>query len=326
MKKYRFFITLGIIIIILASVALIFHFRTEKDLHIGIAQFAVHGSLDNCREGFIEGLKEQGFIEDKNITIEVQNAQSDMGLASQIADSFLAAKYDLVCAIATPMAAICANTFDDKIPVIYCAVSDPSAAGLADENGKNIGKVTGTSDTLPIEDQLIMMRALLPEAKNLGLMYTVGEANSAVQVKMYEELAPKYGFDVVVTTVSNGSEIALAVPGLISKCDCISMVLDNTVVQYLDVLLEQADAAKIPVFGSEVEQVILGCVAAEGLDYIALGKHTGDMAAMVLKGEDANSIPYKVILDNKLYINTAKLEELNITVPEELLQRATIVD
>ncbi|HHU02269.1 MAG TPA: ABC transporter substrate-binding protein [Christensenellaceae bacterium] len=320
MKKYRFFV------VILVLIAVITNVSAKENYRIGIAQFAVHGSLDNCREGFIEGLAEHGFVEDKNITIEVQNAQSDMGLASQIADSFLAAKYDLVCAIATPMAAICANTFDDKIPVIYCAVSDPSAAGLADENGKNIGKVTGTSDTLPIEDQLIMMRALLPEAKNLGLMYTVGEANSAVQVKMYEELAPKYGFDVVVTTVSNGSEIALAVPGLISKCDCISMVLDNTVVQYLDVLLEQADAAKIPVFGSEVEQVILGCVAAEGLDYIALGKHTGDMAAMVLKGEDANSIPYKVILDNKLYINTAKLEELNITVPEELLQRATIVD
>ena len=54
---------------------------------IGISQFAEHGSLDNCREGFLEGLKEEGIEEGKNLTVKVNNADADMGTASEIAQS-----------------------------------------------------------------------------------------------------------------------------------------------------------------------------------------------------------------------------------------------
>ena len=55
---------------------------------IGIGQFAEHGSLDNCREGFIQGLAEAGIEEGTNLTILYSNAQADGGTASQIANTF----------------------------------------------------------------------------------------------------------------------------------------------------------------------------------------------------------------------------------------------
>ena len=61
---------------------------------IGISQFAEHGSLDNCREGFLAGLKNAGIEEGKNLTVEYQNAQTDTGTASTIADSYVSAKVD----------------------------------------------------------------------------------------------------------------------------------------------------------------------------------------------------------------------------------------
>lgn len=64
----------------------------EDGYKIGISQFAEHGSLDNCREGFLEGLKEEGIEEGKNLTVDYQNAQTDTGTASTIADSFVSAK------------------------------------------------------------------------------------------------------------------------------------------------------------------------------------------------------------------------------------------
>ncbi len=81
----------------------------------------------------------------------------------------------------------------------------------------------------------------------------------------------------------------------------------------------------IPVFGSEIEQVTLGCVAAEGLDYVALGMQTGRMAARVLKGEaEASDIPYETIEEESaLYVNTAACEALGVTIPEDLMARAT---
>ena len=55
---------------------------------IGIGQFAEHGSLDNCREGFLEGLAAEGIEEGKNLTVLYQNAQADGGTSAQIANTF----------------------------------------------------------------------------------------------------------------------------------------------------------------------------------------------------------------------------------------------
>lgn len=68
---------------------------------IGIGQFAAHGSLDNCREGFLQGLAEEGIVEGQNLTVLYENAQADGGIASQIVTNFVSQKVDLICGIAT---------------------------------------------------------------------------------------------------------------------------------------------------------------------------------------------------------------------------------
>ena len=136
---------------------------------IGISQFAEHGSLDNCREGFLEGLKEEGIEEGKNLTVKVNNADADMGTASQIAQSFVTDNVDLICAIATPSAQAAYNAAMEKgIPVVYTAVTNPVEAELATEDKMPVGAVTGTSDQLPVEAQLKMIREILPEVLVAG--------------------------------------------------------------------------------------------------------------------------------------------------------------
>ena len=297
----------------------------DPSFQVGIAQFAVHGSLDNCREGFIQGMLEQGFEDGVNVFYDYQNAQADMGLAAGIASKFVSSGYDLIAAIATPMAVVSVNTADGKIPVIYSAVSSPKDSGLANEQGLGEGLTTGTSDELPVEKQLQTIRALQPDAKVIGILYTLSETNSAVQVKQYQDLAPKYGFTVEATGITTGADVPLAAPALLKKVDLVTMVLDNTVVQYLDAVLDAAEPLKKPVYGSEIEQVVRGCVAAEGLDYFALGRQTGHLAARVLMGEDASQIPYETISESALYYNPQALEALGLTLPEDLLARGTDV-
>ena len=86
----------------------------ESDYTIGISQFAEHGSLDNCREGFLEGLKSAGIEEGVNLTVEYQNSQADTGTASTIADNFVSKNVDLICAIATPSAMSAYNSCLDS--------------------------------------------------------------------------------------------------------------------------------------------------------------------------------------------------------------------
>ena len=290
---------------------------------IGIGQFADHGSLDNCREGFLLGLAEEGIVEGENLTVDYDNANSDGSMAAQINQSYVGADVDLICAIATPMAqAAYAAARNTDIPVIYTAVTDPAAAELADAEGKPVGNITGTSDKLPVSEQLEMIRSILPEAKKLAIMYTTSEANSESSVAEYEALAGDYGFEIKAVGVSTAADIPLAADSMLADCDVVTMITDNTVVASLPVILAKAKAKNIPVFGSEIEQVKIGCLAAMGLDYVELGKQTGRMAARILQGEAASEIPYEQIEGASFYGNTAVAEQLGITLPEDLVAGA----
>ena len=140
---------------------------------IGISQFGEHASLDNCREGFLQGLAEAGLTEGVDYQIDYQNAGFDPSIATQIAQGFSSENAAMMVAIATPSATACYAAAEDRdIPVIFTAVTDPAAAGLT------AGNATGTSDQLPVEGQLDLIRRLQPNAKTIGILYTTSEPNS----------------------------------------------------------------------------------------------------------------------------------------------------
>ncbi|MBQ7429825.1 MAG: ABC transporter substrate-binding protein [Butyrivibrio sp.] len=299
----------------------------EGEYTIGISQFAEHGSLDNCREGFLAGLAEEGIVEGENLTVEFQNAEADTGIASQISDSFVSAGVDLICAIATPSAMSAYNSaMNTDIPVIYTAVSDPVGAELAGSDGMPLGNITGTSDALAVTEQLEMIRAMLPDATKIGIIYTTSETNSVSTIAQYKEYAADYGFEIVETGINTLADLDMAASDMASKVDCINNLTDNTVVSGLQTVIKYATEAGIPVFGSEVEQVKAGCVASMGLDYYQLGIQTGKMAAAVLKGEkSASEMAFEVIDEPSLYVNTAAAEKINMEISEETLGSAAEV-
>ena len=286
---------------------------------IGISQYGEHGSLDNCREGFLEGLAQAGIVEGENLEVLYENAHFDNQMTTQIGQTFSAADVDLMVGIATPSAVACYNAAEDKdIPVIFTAITDPVEANL------DSGNVTGTSDALPVEGQLKLIRALQPDADTIGIIYTTSEPNSVSAIRTYEELAGDYGFTIDAVGVAAQEEVTQAADTLISRgVDCLSNLTDNNVVGVLPAILEKTDAAGIPVYGSEIEQVKNGCVAGAGLDYVQLGIQTGLMAAKILKGEAAcQDLPYEIIENYGLYINSDALNALGITVPEDIAAQA----
>ena len=286
---------------------------------IGISQYGQHGSLDNCREGFLQGLEQAGLVEGTDFEVDYQNANFDDNQATQIGQMFSAEDVDLMVGIATNAAVACFNAAEDKdIPVIFTAITDPVGAHL-DE-----GNITGTSDALPVAGQLELIRALQPDADTIGIVYTTSEANSVYSISVYEELAADYGFTIDAVGVTSQAEVTQAVDTLLSHgVDCLSNLTDNNVVGVLGAILEKTNEAGIPVYGSEVEQVRLGCVGGAGLDYVQLGIQTGLMAAKVLTREAAcEDLPYETIENYGLYINSDAAAELGITIPNDIAQEA----
>ena len=298
----------------------------KKVYKVGVTQYADHPSLDNCREGFIKGLEDNGFVEGDNLEIEYQAAQANDSMNTQIAQTFANGGMDLVCGIATPSAqALYVACKEKKIPVVFNAISDPIGAGLAVSETEPMEGISGVSDLLPVEDQLKLIRAVLPDAKKIGILYTTSEMNSISTIEIYKNLAPKYGFEIVDKGIAKQAEVTQAADVLLNEVDCISNLTDNTVVAALSAVLEKANAKNIPVFGSEEEQVKNGCIASAGLDYLSLGVQAGNMAARVLKGEDISKIPFETIKESKLTVNESVASKLGIEISEEISGNADIV-
>ena len=206
---------------------------------IGINQYGEHASLDNCRIGFLQGLEEAGLKEGVDFRIDYQNAQFDDNINTQIAASFAANNVDLMCGIATPSAVACFSAAEDKdIPVIFTAISDPVQAGL------DSGNITGTSDKLPVEAQLELIRQIQPDAKVIGIIYTTSEPNSVSTIAEYQAKAGDYGFTIDAVGVTSQSEVPQAVDALLSrKVDLFSNLTDNNVVGVLPAILEKTNEA-----------------------------------------------------------------------------------
>lgn len=290
----------------------------NETIKIGVIQFAAHPSLDNCFNGFVQGLEEAGFKNGENLEIDFQNAQNDTSNSDLIAKNMVAKKYSLLAGIATPsaMSAYAAAKSTD-IPVVFTAVSDAVAAGIVQSNEKPGGNCTGSSDVLPLEQQVQMIRAFLPDAKKIGILYTTSEPNSVSQLKEVKEIVKEYGFEIVDVGVTSASEVAAGAATLIAKgVDCINNFTDNNVVDNLSTVLQAANEANIPVFGSEEEQVKNGCLASMGIDYVALGKETGKMAAQILKGEaKAGDLPVFMVKDYAPVYNESVLNALGLSLP-----------
>lgn len=285
---------------------------------IGLSQYGEHASLDNCRLGFVQGLADAGLTEGEDYTLDYQNAGFDDNIAIQIAQNFAAQNVALMCAVATPSATACYAAAEDKdIPVIYNAISDPEAAGLT------VGNISGVSDKLPVAAQLQLIRAMQPDAAVIGILYTTSEPNSVSAIAEYEALAGEYGFTIDAIGVTAQSEVTQAADTLIQHgVDCFSNLTDNNVVGVLPSILEKTNEAGVPVYGSEIEQVKLGCVASAGIDYFELGRQAGAMAARVLAGESAADIPGETVTNFETYINSAALAEMGISVPADIAEKA----
>lgn len=291
----------------------------SESVTIGVIQYATHPSLDNCYTGFLQGLEEAGFREGENLTIDFQNAQGDMANSDMIAKNMVSKKESMIMGIATPAAmSAYSATKNAGVPVVFSAVSDPVAAGIVNSIESTGTNCTGTSDILNLEAQMKMIRAFLPDAKKIGIIYTTSEPNSISHLEKFKALAPTYGFEIVEVGVTNASEVASAAASVVAKgAQCINNFTDNNVVDNLASVVQAADKAGIPVFGSEVEQVKNGCLASESIDYISLGRETGKIAAEILNGKLPSEIPVSMISDTTPVYNQEVLEKLGLSLPAD---------
>jgi len=316
MKKLS--VRILVLVLVIATVtacALSFSACSNKKT-IGIIQYVSHPSLDDCYHGILMGLTEELGEDLGGYKIDFQNSNGESSVSAAQANTMVSKNYPMIAAIATPSAVSASAAAQGTLPVVYCAVSDPSTAtgcGLDDDIN-----VTGSSDLLDFDGQLALIKAFIPDVDSIGVLYSKTEPNSISQLATLKSKAQELGITIVEQAITESKEIQSAAETLCAKdIDCITNLTDNAVVAALEFVLEAANAKNIPVFGSEIDQVKNGCLASASLDYVALGRQTGILMAKILKGEVVASNDSAIKVKDSFNCYSKKVaDKFGLTVPE----------
>lgn len=292
----------------------------KKVAKVGVLQFVSHPSLDLIYKGIQDGLAEEGYKDDQ-LKIDFMNSEGDQSKVATMSKQLVANGNDLVVGIATPAAQGLASATKD-LPVIMAAITDPIGANLVKDLKKPGGNITGVSDHNPAQQQVELIKALTPNVKTIGALYSSSEDNSKTQVEEFKAYAEKAGLTVETFAVPSTNEIVSTVNVMTSKVDAIWVPIDNTIASAFSTVVSSNQSAKKPIYPSATAMVEAGGLASVVVDQHDLGVATGKMIAQVLKGAKPADTPVNVFSTGKSVINKKLAQELGITIPESVLKEA----
>lgn len=295
--------------------------KKTSQIKIGVLQLIEHNALDSAYKGFVDGLKEAGYEDGKNIVIDYQNAQGEQANCITIGQKFINDKSDLILAIATPAAQAIANMTKD-IPILITAVTDPADSKLVADNNAPGGNVTGTSDLTPVEAQIELLKEIIPNVKTVGLLYCSSEQNSVFQINIAKKKLDAMGIKYIDIAISNLNEIQQVIQNVIGKVEAIYTPTDNMIANGMATVALMTEPAKLPVICGEGGMTMLGGTATYGINYYELGKLTSTQAVSILKGDKKTSeMPIEYLQKFDLVVNTNMIESIGLTIPESLYNK-----
>ncbi len=296
--------------------------KSEK-FTIGVVQWDNHPALDDSYSGLVEGLESSGMKDKVKVIHQVANGQAPD--ADQIIAQFVSDKVDIICAIATPAAQSALNAVEGTdIKIIFAAVTDPVEANLLNE-GETSNTITGVSDVAPMESHLKLMKEFLPNMTKVGVLYKTSEANSLIQLKQLEDLAPPLGLEIVEKGVNQHADIPFAARQVSEVVDAFYIITDNLIATAAGLLVDTAQKKDIPVFMAEDGQFDQGIFAADSISYSKMGKQAGIMAAQILSGEkQVSELPFQIATETTLIVSEKMSKELGIEIPDSIKERVEI--
>ena len=284
------------------------------DYTVGICQLAPHPALDAATKGFKDTLTELAAADGKTIEFQEQNANGEATTCGTIINGFVSSKVDLILANATaPLQTAASST--DSIPILGTSISSYGTALEEPDMGECTGRnISGTSDLAPLDEQAAIVKEWFPDAKNVGLLFCSGEANSRYQIDMIKPHLEALGFTCTEFTFSDSNDLATATTNACQNSDVIYIPTDNTVADNTGIIANIAIPANVPVIAGE-EATCSGCgVATLSISYEELGQTTGEMAYEVLvKGADISAMPIQFAPSVTKKYNPTICEQMGLT-------------
>ncbi len=297
--------------------------EADKTYKIGITQLLEHPSLDQAREGFVDGLKELGI----NAEVDFVNAQGDTANTQIIAEKFVKDKVDMIYSIATLSTQSAKQaTKETNIPVVFSSVTDPVYSQIV-ESADKIENVTGVTDKVEASEILKSAKDLKEDAKVIGIIYNTGESNSEVQVEEVKAAAKESGMTVETVGITTVNDIPQAVNTLAKKIDIMYIISDNIVASAIDLVANLCLENKIITLSTIESQAADGILMGNGLNYYDLGKQAAEMAKKILAdGVDIKEVTVEQPSGLKKIVNVKTMEALGLSKDNKAFEGAEFLE
>lgn len=288
----------------------------DKVYRIGICQQLEHQALDAATEGFKAALTEK--LGEGNVEFDYQNAQGEQANCATIATKFVNDKVDLIMANATTSLQACAAATAD-IPIVGTSVTDFVEAGVVESNEAPGRNVTGTSDLAPIDQQIDLLAALVPDAKKAGIVFCSSEANSVFQAEQAEKALEGKGISYERFTVADSNDIQQVVTSAVESCDVLYIPTDNTIANNMEGVKNVTGPAGIPIICGEENMCAGGGLATLSISYYNIGYNAGIMAYEILtEGKNPGEMPIQYADEVTKKYNAEVAEALNMEMPSDM--------
>ena len=292
-----------------------------KVYHIGVCQLVEHEALDAATQGFQDALKDK--LGENNVVFDVQNAQGEETNCATICTGFVPDNVDLILANATASLQA-ASAATNSIPIVGTSITDYATALNADDwNGTSGTNITGTSDLAPLDQQEAMIKELVPDVTQVGIVYCSAEANSVFQANQIEAALEKDGIAYKEYSAADSNEIQSVVTKAVSECDCLYVPTDNTMAANVDIIKNVTVPAGIPVIAGE-EGICQGALATLSISYYDIGQAAGEMAYEILvNGKDPGTMEIEYASATTKEYNADVADALGITIPDDYVKLST---
>ena len=286
---------------------------------IGLSYFAPEAGCESCIKGIVDGLRDLGFVEGRNLEIRQAHAQSEIANIPLLLQNFDSSDVDLILPMTTPVISASCGMVKKK-PVVFTYCSDPVAAGAGKSFTEHLPNVTGVGSFPPVGEMVDFIRTVMPKATTIGTIYNASEANSVKIIEVARGLFAKAGIKLDEITVSTSADVLQAAQALAGRrVDALYIQGDNTIIQGFEAVVKVARDAHIPVFVDDPDVAKRGAVACVGLGYYTPGYAAAKTVARVLLGESPAKIPMENVSHKVLWLNLPEAERIGVTFPKKIL-------
>lgn len=321
-QKHEFFLLALFVFFSLFSRSSFAQGQDHKKLIIGILPWGTSSEYDRNIQGFKDALAEAGFIEGKNVSYIIKNAEGNFDSQVKFTESLIKEKVSLIYTLTTP-GTLAAKSVTKDVPIVFSVVTYPVEAGVIDSLISSGNNLVGTRNYIPASRQYFFFEKVFPHAKTMAFVHSKAESNSVIQFDDFRRILAKRKINVVDIAAVDIEDMRGQLEANIDRVDACYAACDTLIQRGgQDLIIEISKKYNKPSFTCLRDGVLKGALIGDVADFYQIGKVSGQKAVLILQGVKPAQMLTESPEEDYILVNKATADELGFSLSDDILKKA----